>query len=316
MTNQEISNKLFKHRFALFVILLVLPGLYLVTNLITYWPDILSRIVETQRYFHKLLSTHIKAVANNTDTYGWSLLGISFAYGLFHAAGPGHGKAIIITYLASQKESIKQGVVISFLASLFQSLIAIGLIVILVLMLNLKFRDVTQTGQQVEQIGYMLIVLLGGFLALRALLSLARFRRKRDESVHEHEHDEHCNHSYVPDQKLRLTKTIGVAFSMGMRPCSGAILVLIYAQVINVFWYGVLATLAIGLGTGLALALLAALSVYARNWTQELFQSNSEHRHGSIMSEVLALVGGLLLVFLGWSLYSVAVQVSQNHPLL
>jgi len=294
-------------------------GFILLKQLMAYWPDILRSIIDTQRYFHQLLSTHIKDVANHADTYGWSLLGVSFAYGVFHAAGPGHGKAIIVTYLASQKESLKQGVVISFIASLFQSLIAIGLITFLVLILNLKFREVTQTGQQVEQIGYILVMLLGSYLVIKAFISFVRSRQTSIQSQHDHshEHGEACNHSYVPDKKLNRAKTLGVALSMGMRPCSGAILVLIYAQVINVFWYGVLATLAIGVGTGLTLAILAAASVYARDWTQTLFQSDSESvSHATRMADIMGFTGGLLLIFLGWSLYQIAIQVSQNHPLL
>ena len=294
---------------------IIVFGYFLLKTLMPSWPELLGHIIEAQRYFHKLLSTHIKAVANNTDTYGLTLLAVSFAYGVFHAAGPGHGKAIIITYLASQKESMKQGVAISLIASLFQSLIAIGLISFLVMILNLKFRDVTQTGQQVEQIGYILVILLGVFLAFRALLNL--FRSQADRKTVEHQHDEHCNHSYIPDKKLTRMKMLGVALSMGMRPCSGAILVLIYAQVINVYWYGVLATLAIGAGTGMTLAALAVASVFARNWLHGLFQgSRASGHHIMRISEFIALAGGFVLMFLGWSLYSMAAQVAQSHPLL
>src|SRR5260370_35150926 len=58
----------------------------------------------------------------------WTLLAISFAYGIFHAAGPGHGKAVISSYLVANEETARRGIVLSFVSALMQSLVAVAIV--------------------------------------------------------------------------------------------------------------------------------------------------------------------------------------------
>ena len=117
-----------RHRNYLFLFALFFTTSALAITLYIYWYSILSHIVEWQKVFHDLLATHINAITQDPVHHGTMLIALSFGYGVFHAIGPGHGKAVIVTYLGSHKESLRRGAIISLLAALFQAVIAILLV--------------------------------------------------------------------------------------------------------------------------------------------------------------------------------------------
>ena len=60
----------------------------------------------------------------------WTLLALSFPYGIVHAAGPGHGKAVVSSYLLATRQTLRNGIVLAFMASLAQAVGAIALILV------------------------------------------------------------------------------------------------------------------------------------------------------------------------------------------
>ncbi|MEM7206654.1 MAG: nickel/cobalt transporter [Pseudomonadota bacterium] len=305
---------------ALFVGLLVL--------VISQWNAFVVTTVQWQKSLHSMLASHMSAVSENPFQYGGALILLSFAYGVFHAVGPGHGKAVIMTYLGTNKESLSRGIAISFFAALLQSLVAIALVSVLAKLLSFKLADVQAYGDDVALASYVLVILLGFMLLFKATRQLLNLRRLRDRDArdhphhdshdHHHAHDCGCSHAHAPDQNQSLLQTIAVVISMGIRPCSGAIVVLIYAHLVGVFGYGVAATLLMGLGTGLSISLLAVATLYARSWVEN-FASESillnANTHRSAASYI-RLIGGGVLVALGWSLFTAASVVSSGNPLL
>ena len=81
------------------------------------------------------MSATIRA-AKSDGSAVWTLLFISFAYGIFHAAGPGHGKAVISSYLVANHETARRGIVLSFASALMQSLVAVLIVGICAWLLN------------------------------------------------------------------------------------------------------------------------------------------------------------------------------------
>lgn len=302
-----------------------------------YWQPLVMFIVESQQQFHQALSNHIKDFKENPLYFGGVLALVSLAYGIFHAAGPGHGKAVLVTYLTTQKETARRGIRISFAAALLQSIVAIALVGVVSILLNETFKRTNTLGNQVEQASYLLVLLVGVYLSSRTLWRWFRSHKVDDghhshshtqhdhndgdshehHHEHHHKHGDHCNHTYVPvAEKQSVWQTLAVIFSMGMRPCSGAVVVLIYAQLVGVFWVGITATLLMGLGTGATVALLGWLAISARDWLQKHFalsESHSHHTHR--LSNLVSLIGGLVLIGLGWSLYETSRQIMEAHPL-
>lgn len=284
------------------------------------WASIPGMVVTLQRQLHSLLSEHISHVAASPWQYGTSLILISFLYGVFHAIGPGHGKVIIAGYLGTQRsERIGHGVKISFLASLLQAVVAIVLVTGIAQLLYLSPGIVRRYGTDIEMASYILIILLGGMICLRAWLHLYRKRHLNTFShLAAEKHACGCQHGYLSGSRDDMKQRALVILSMGLRPCTGALIVLMYAYMVNVYVFGVVAVLAMGIGTGLAVALLACLTVIFRDRLVKWVKRNDESR-GRIypyLDSGLMLFGGLMLMVLGVSLLMMANTIPPHHPLL
>ena len=102
------------------------------------WGLFVASVVEWQKSLHTMLASHIRDVSEDVLKYGGAMVALSFGYGVFHAVGPGHGIAVIVTYLGTNKESIRKGIGISFSAAILQSLVAIVLVSALARLLKFK----------------------------------------------------------------------------------------------------------------------------------------------------------------------------------
>ena len=115
---------------------------------------------------------------------------------------------------------------------------------------------------------------------------------------HEHVHDENCGH-IVDARELAgpfsLGKMLAVAISVGIRPCTGAILVLVFALAQGLFWAGIAATFAMSLGTAITVAALATLALGSRELVLKLGGGNAAWTE-TVWS--LCAIGGALVIFL------------------
>lgn len=305
---------------ALLVILLLMGFIYY------QWDQVISQIIEWQQLFHSLLAKHMSAISQNPAAHGMALMALSFGYGVFHAIGPGHGKAVIATYLGSHKESLTNGITISLLAALLQAFIAIALVTVLTNLLQVKFSDISSYGSDITAASYVMVMMLGVFLAGSALLRLRSIKRAKtrihQNNSHHHAHDNHTccgsHHAHQPKPQQSWWQTLAVIVSMGIRPCAGAIVVLIYAHLVGALYYGMAATLVMGLGTGLSVAAIALGTQLARNWFENLYSQSTEITAASLSLTLLWLRtgGGVVIFLLGWSLYQAALPSAAGHPLM
>jgi nickel/cobalt exporter len=274
-------------------------------------------IFAEQAAFYRSLSSLIRAAKDNGSAM-WGLFGISFLYGVFHAVGPGHGKAVISSYLVANEETWRRGVVLSFASAGIQSVVAIVVVAIAAVLLGATAKAIGLTVHLVETVSYGLVILIGlrllyvkgrAFLiAFRELtwtpapdlmfrpapaaksLSVATLQLPGARpgamamrggqcvvdgcTVHGfHCHDDHhqsaWGHAHGPEP-IELSGIGGwrrglfAVVAVGLRPCSGAIIVLIFALAQDLFWTGVGATLIMGLGTAVTVAAIATLAVSAR----------------------------------------------------
>ena len=124
---------------------------------------IIGWILAKQAEFYRAMSSTIRAAKTDGSAF-WTLLGISFAYGVFHAAGPGHGKAVISSYLVANEETARRGIVLSFVSAMLQALVAVLIVGIGAWLLGATARTLCSTERAIEIVSYGLIAVLGAWL--------------------------------------------------------------------------------------------------------------------------------------------------------
>jgi nickel/cobalt transporter (NicO) family protein len=269
-------------------------------------------LLAKQALFYRELSGLIRA-AKTDGAAVWGLIGISFIYGIFHAAGPGHGKAVISSYLLANEETWRRGVALSFASALLQAVTAIVVVAIVAILIGATAKMMGDTVRVIELISYGLIVLVGARLLwvkgrafvhtltkVRAAPAAANVEQTHAEhapwshhdhvhehhTVHTHDHDHHdtdahahdhdddesvlpWGHAHGPEpQELAgpggWRRGLSAIVAVGLRPCSGAIIVLVFALAQGLFWAGVASTFVMGIGTAITVAAIATVAVGAK----------------------------------------------------
>ena len=310
----------------------------------------LSWINEQQQAFYRALSDAIKAMRED-PTKLWSLVGLSFAYGIFHAAGPGHGKAVISSYVIANEQTLRRGIIISFLAAFLQGLVAILIVGATYFLLRGTGISMTSATHALEIASYALIAVFGAWLLYRKLWpkvkhihhsahgdqshhvhindhGLAHAHAHAHTHAHAHEHDHGhshshahavgsdgvcstCGHAHAPDpgqisaEKLELREAASAILAIGMRPCSGALIVLSFALLNGLFLGGFLSVTAMSIGTAITVSILASLAVLAKGTAVRLFASESASNRITSFIEIL---GAATVLVLGLVLLSAALQ--------
>ena len=288
------------------------------------------QLVSWQRDFLRALTMAITELSGTPTPATWmALLGISFGYGVFHAAGPGHGKAVLTTYLLTQGGAVRRALALSFAASLLQGIVAITLVVVLVHGLGWVTRQAMGSVVWVEQASFLMVALLGAWLCLRAIRQLRRpvpHRHDRSTPLATEDHapdpyhgHEHCcggHHHVDPQQAADWRTALATVVAIGIRPCSGGVLLLGAATLLGQFPVGVAAVLVMSLGTALTVSGLALASVVARGWAERrLARQSSMERAGRLLGWA-SLGGGLAIMALGISLSVTGVSQPASAPLL
>ena len=289
--------------------------------------QMLSWIFAQQRRFQREINVifHRIAVDGGVRASAW-LIAVSFLYGVLHAAGPGHGKAILSTYLLSHRETALRAATLASAAALWQGVTAILLVYGLVWVVGWPIRETSSAVAWSGRIAASLVMMVGFFLAFRTARILLRQARPRPNHDHarNHHHEQHhdhddacgCGHRHVPNaaqmaETGNWRATLGLIFSIGLRPCSGAILILAFAHVMHLAWTGIVAVLVMSAGTALSVTCLALLAIKARDWSVSI--GGGESRRFTLLGGLVSLTGGLLIIWLGALL--VAASFSQGHPL-
>ena len=277
-------------------------------------------ILTKQSEFYREISAALRA-AKSDGSAVWSLLAISFAYGIFHAAGPGHGKAVISSYLVANQETALRGIALSFASALMQSLVAVAIVAVCAWLLNATAKTMCGAEKAIEIGSYALIAAFGVSLVwtkggsfMRALqaprpepaLAMAADHAHHHDHDHHHHgdghvHDEHCGHSHGPEPSQLAgpggwRRGLAAILTVGIRPCSGAILVLVFALAQGLFWAGIAATLVMGLGTAITVAVIAVVAVSAKDLARRL--SGARDSNGVLIMRGIEFgAAGLVLLF-------------------
>ena len=302
-------------------------------GLLLFLPALLGPFVSAQIAFQRELTAATHAVANDSSALAW-LLALSFAYGVLHAAGPGHGKAVVSSYVMATRQTLRNGVLLAFVSSTAQALCAIVLAAVAARLFHMTSVSIASATFKLEIVADAAILLLGvrlvwskilrplrrrfappaptfGFATLDAAagkLSIpvaSRFAAVGlDDSAAvscqaTDAADCDCGGLHIPSAAFAASgvdwrKAWMVVTTTGLRPCSGALIVLAFAISQHVLAAGVAATIAMGLGTFITVAAFAAVSASARGGL--LWGSGAASRRAARLMRWCE-AGGALLVF-------------------
>jgi nickel/cobalt exporter len=282
-------------------------------------------IMAQQSAFYRQMAGAIKAAKEDGSAL-WTLVGISFAYGVFHAAGPGHGKAVISSYLIADNATWKRGALLAIISALVQALVAIAVVGIAAVALGATARTTSSAVRWIEIAAYSLIIAFGLYLLWKKGRSfLAAWRAKPDAHAHvhhdhghshshdhahhhhhthdhDHVHDARCGHSHGPEPaELKgddwFRRGMVAAVAAGMRPCSGAILVLVFALAQGIFFSGVAATFAMAAGVAITVTTIAVLAVFGKSLAVRL--SGAMGGRSDLALRGIEVLGALFVIAFG-----------------
>jgi ABC-type nickel/cobalt efflux system permease component RcnA len=274
--------------------------------MVSFWDDPVLWVREQQQAFYGSMSGALRQIKTASPyAAAWTLMFLSFGYGVFHAAGPGHGKTVISAWLLATENELKRGIVIAFFSSVIQALVAILLVSALLLLVASAGSTARDVAGFLESASYAMIGTMGLYLIWTALRPHVQHAH-RDHHHHDHVHDEHCGHAHVAEAKQvrgewSLAKAFSLAFAVGIRPCTGAILVLILANALGIYWAGVASTLVMAIGTFLTVSVIAAVAVYSKKLAMRL--ASRDDRWLDWLGFALRIGGGLAIAGLGGLLF-------------
>ncbi|WP_208352215.1 nickel/cobalt transporter [Pseudaestuariivita rosea] len=237
-----------------------------------------------------------------------ALLSVCFAYGFFHAIGPGHGKILIGGYGAARQVTAVRLSVLALLSSLAQAATAVLLVYAGVLVLGWSRQYMQDIADNImAPASYGAIVLIGlwllwrGASRLRNQLQLDRQQHHHDHHDHHHDHEESCGcgHKHAPTvaeaEKVKSVKdAVLLIGTIAIRPCTGALFLLILTWRIGIEGAGIAGAFTMGLGTASVTIMVAIASVTMR--TGFLASMGSSPVAAKAVPVIELLVGGIVAV--------------------
>lgn len=291
------------------------------------WFDrLLIGIQREQRALQESLAGAVRDTGDGGFEALAALLMLCFIYGVLHAAGPGHGKAVITAYALTNERIVRRAIGIALLAAFVQSTSAVLLVYAVLFAFDSTTRLITRSVTFAEAASFALIAAMGAYLAVGGARRLIQALKRRDDAhaghahhhhhaaAHGHDQDHadhahahlHHDHAHLPDAETLervhgLRDAIALSLAVGIRPCTGAILVLVFAYGLGLHAVGIIATYTMGVGTGLAVAALVALAGLIK--LPQTRAAEHGRRWALWLDLALRLGGGMAILLLGGLLF-------------
>jgi nickel/cobalt transporter (NicO) family protein len=250
----------------------------------SFFQPVLLLITKLQKELKKKLTDLGRDMRLNPYGHSfWLFLAFSFAYGMIHALGPGHGKSVVCFYFLSRPGSLLQGLFAGALIPFIHVSSAVAIILTVYFFLDLtKIATFEGVSANLQQLSYFLIMLIGLFLAARAIYELksGKLPAKND------------------GPKIKDFKGLAIiSLAAGLIPCPGAAIILIFAITLNILTPGLIAMLCLALGMSVTTTFFALLSIVSR---KAVFRFTDKGQKAfSICYAFLAVTGSLTIAILG-----------------
>jgi len=245
---------------------------------------VLAKIAYWQRLLHQKIVA-LTREAKETGSFAplLPLIFLAFSYGMLHAAGPGHGKAVAVSYLISSGKSLGRGILFGNMVAFFHGLSAVCLVLVLRHILQKRVSGSLESVSHTTQIiSYSLIALMGGVLLLRSILAWHRGNRASETTR---------------PAEDRHRGPLATALAVGMIPCPGVVLVMLFSLSMNMPGLGLLLGFSMTTGMALTISAIVGLAVLGRHLTLESVRNREKLSH--IIEPLLETLAALMVMLLG-----------------
>ena len=290
----------------------------------------LSEILALQRQIHDAMTTQLTALRDGSSLAPlWLLLGIGFAYGVFHVLAPGHGKFIVGSYFIGNRARWREAVSAGLVMAIGHTITAIGIVVGLYMVLGIGQLEVMAKARYFELIGYGLIAAIGVWLLARTwrgdkpgCAHCGHHHHGHDHHAHQHDHDHgHAHEHHHHDHAHRHTNAkphgnrhaLSLFGAISLVPCTGSMIILLFTLAHQILWAGILAVIAIALGMWLTMTLIALAAIFlhrnlaGEEGTQRPWQKQLQH--------CLRYAAALFVIITGGTLFSgVLLDILHSAP--
>ncbi len=249
---------------------------------------VLVKLSALQRDIRETMTAYARRIQESpTGATTLGFLALTFLYGVIHALGPGHGKAIVGSYFLSRSGTLRQALVfgnlITFMHVFSATVIVFGLALIGKQTNIFSFQEV-EGGLQ--SYSYLFIFLIGAFLLVKTLWDLVARRKREGEGS---------------ETRADAGSMAALSLSAGLIPCPGAALILLFTLSLDIVWAGLAAMVALGAGMGLTNSMVGIATLSSRGAVMRLTRSSP--RLFTALYSFFAVSGSLVIASLGLTLF-------------
>ncbi|MGB3477682.1 MAG: hypothetical protein WBB67_00810 [bacterium] len=217
------------------------------------------------------------------------ILFVTFIYGMVHALGPGHGKTVTFSYFLSERAEVKKGIMVGTLIGFLHAGSALILVLILYFIIQQSFlRPLEDLSRIIKLISYALITAIGLSLLLKATIALWRKEKNAGKSTYEN--------------PVTTKGIIPFAIAVGIIPCTGATIVLLFSISMGILGIGIISTLCMALGMATTISLVGVSTILAKKGVTNFIINRP--KVNTILQTTLSIIGALLLTLLGILLFT------------
>lgn len=279
--------------------------------------DLFRWSVAQQADFSKELREAVMAYRDGTSLMpAFGLIGLSFAYGIFHAVGPGHGKAVVTSYFMARESHIKRAIGLGWMIAGIQACVAVLLVAVLGWVLDFSRLALLDSMPLVEMGSYALVAVLGAGMTWAALTNreCGHDHTGLGGGGHDPHHDHqdhnfgHAHHHHLDHEPThgngqgRRDEFIAAAVVSGLRPCTGALIVLLFTLANGIFLIGILSALAMGVGVAITVSSVGIGSILLRRGILSGVKLTS-NQFAAFIPKLLSVAGSIAVCLIGAALF-------------